>query len=158
MKQIPFLPIAFALFLSTCLIPENYAQNLTRLVNPKQVKTISAIPIVGCYTDTVIIKKEGLVVGNGSFTIKRVDNQYVVTFSELANDGGLAHPDVVVRNLTVNELKRSIVFDLPLHSGIILRSVKGQVSRKGIKMSWDRNMAAEYGQPSPFMKREKCTL
>jgi hypothetical protein len=158
MKHILLLTIACALLITSSFGQKISNQNLTKLSWQQQPKGISNIPIVGCYSDTVLIENEELVVGNGFLTIKKVNKRYIATFSELASDGGESHPDVTVRNLVVNEPKRTIVFDLPLHSGMVLRNVKGQISRKGLKLNWGNGTAAEYGQPNPFMRRKKCPL
>jgi hypothetical protein len=156
MKQILLLTISFAL-LNTPVFSQKLNQNLNILIRQKQTIGILNIPIVGCYSDTVLIENGELVVGNGFFKIKRLNNRYFATFSELASDGGESHPDVTVRNLVVNAPKRIIVFDLPLHSGKILRKVRGQISQKGLKLNWGTNIAAEYGEPNPFMRRKECT-
>ncbi|MFN2453577.1 MAG: hypothetical protein ABR577_05095 [Pyrinomonadaceae bacterium] len=96
-------------------------------------------PIVGYYSDLKLLESEGMVTGNGSFIIRKVNGKYVATFTELMHDGGEYYPDFTVNNLTVNKFKGIIVFDLALHSGrdvTILRRVTGKVSGKGIKMNW----------------------
>ena len=123
-------------------------------------KSASIIPIIGCYSDLKLLENEGMVVGNGSFIIRKVNGRYVATFTELMHDGGEYYPEVTIENLIVNESKRIITFDIALHSGrdvTVLRWVTGKVTRAGIKMNWHGHRA-EHGQANPFMRREKCRL
>ena len=40
--------------------------------NERQIKRAPRIPIVGCYSDTVLIENDSLVVGNGFLKIRRL--------------------------------------------------------------------------------------
>lgn len=145
MKQIFFLVFILALSVELIVCQKHFNKN-------KSLKT----PISGCYSDTALIKNEGLVVGNGYFKINKANGQYKATFSELISDGGESAAEVKVRNLIINEAEKVIVFDLLLNSGILLHRVKGIITSQGIKMYWRKNIASEYGQPNPFMRRVKC--
>ncbi len=118
--------------------------------------------IVGCYSDLKLIVAEGLVVGNGSLNIKKLKGKYVATFTELTGDGGEYAPTVRVRNLSVNESKRTVKFDLPLlgngKSVVFVRGVTGRITSSGIRMNW-RGRAGEFGGPNPFLRRRsrECT-
>lgn len=119
-----------------------------------------ATPIVGCYSDLKLLESEGMVIGNGSFIIRKENGKYVATFTELMHDGGEYYPDATVKNLIVNESKGIIIFDLALHSGrdiAVLRLVSGRITRAGVKMNW-RGNAAEHCSEDPFMRRQKCRL
>jgi hypothetical protein len=139
MKRILLLPVIFTFFCVLCLGQK------------------SSIPIVGCYTDIVPIKEESLIVGSGYLIIKKVHNRYVANFSELANDGGKTYPTMTITKLIINEPKRKMAFDLPLHSGTTSLKVTGQIYRNGIKMRWNKNIVVGIGQNSPFMRRKRCS-
>lgn len=137
----------FATLLLISSSPLVYARKLT-----------PTIPITGCYSDLKLLENEGMVIGNGSFVIRKVNGRYAATFTELMHDGGEYYPKATIENLTVNESKKIITFDIALHSGrdgTVLRHVTGRVTHAGIKMNW-RGHSAEHGQANPFMRREKC--
>jgi hypothetical protein len=123
-------------------------------------KLSQSVPISGCYSDLKELKSEGMVLGNGSLTIRKVKGRYVATFTQLMHEGGDYYPEVELQNLNVDEAGRTIIFDIVLNPGRNARElhgVTGKITRAGIKMNWHGN-AANYGKPDPFMRRQDCKL
>jgi hypothetical protein len=119
--------------------------------------------IAGCYSDLRVIDNEGLVVGTGSFRIRKDNGKYFATFTELLGDGGRYSKPKPVRNLHVDDRNMVIRFDLSLESsnrsaGTELRNVTGRISKRGIKMIW-RGQGTDFGTPNPFLQRRaaNCT-
>jgi hypothetical protein len=119
--------------------------------------------IVGCYSDIRVIQREGLVVGTGSFRIRKDNGKYFATFTELLGDGGQYSKPRLVRNLRVDDRSMVITFDLLLDSSnrggsAVLRDVTGRISRRGMKMNW-RGQGTDFGSSNPFLRRRaaNCT-
>ncbi|MEJ7849543.1 MAG: hypothetical protein WKF92_15785 [Pyrinomonadaceae bacterium] len=117
----------------------------------------SAARITGCYSDLKLIEEEGLVVGAGSFNITKVKGKYSATFTELIGDGGEYTAGTKVRNLSVDEPRRRIRFDLPLlGEGREIEYVKGatgRITRSGIQMNWRGAFGRFGGSSKPFLAR-----
>jgi|GEM_PF-5540633 len=112
------------------------------------------VSIVGCYSDLAVIEGEGLVVGTGSFRIKRNGGRYSAFFTELINDGGAYGPTVKLKHLRVSQPPRTVYFDIVLHNGseLSLRNVSGTITKRGIKMHW-RHHVSLIGSEDPFLRR-----
>src|SRR6476619_2504478 len=98
-------------------------------------QSASTIPIAGCYSDLSLIKSEGLIVGNGSFRIRKQNGLYVAFFSELISDSGEQTKPKLVENLRYDKSGQRFTFDLPLDRGgrpEIVRNVSGRITAKGI--------------------------
>ena len=116
-----------------------------------------SVPITGCYSDLSLIENKSLVVGTGSFRIRKVNGRYVATFTELLDDGGSYASPKPVQNFRVNESTGTITFDMPLSSSnrggsVLLRNASGRVSRNGIQMNWQGH-GGDYGENNPFFHR-----
>jgi hypothetical protein len=119
--------------------------------------------IAGCYSDLKEIN-EGII-GNGTIEIRKENGKYSGKFSQLSNELGLTFDATPLQNLEVNEKTGAIKLDIQFYvitndfkwKPETVRGVTGKVTQKGIKMNWG-GRSAEYGQPNPFMSREKyCT-
>ena len=119
----------------------------------------SAVAIAGCYSD--LSTKTGDVIGAGVVEIKKKNGKYVGTFAELRNEAGLTWDETSLGNLTVNELSKTITFDIKFHrhkdiNTRYLETVQGatgKITKSGVKMNW-RGKSAEMGGVNPFMKRK----
>ena len=118
-------------------------------------KSSPAISVVGCYSD--LREQNGNILGNGVIKITKENGKFVGTFAELSNELGLTYEEVTLKNVVINQTKRTITFNVTSNRykyARTKRKITGNITKTGIQMNWGEG-GGEYGTAKSFMKRDK---